>query len=81
MGQRSLADPDGLGQFSLVGRAADLEVEQDKPDRQRAARLGERLVERALDGARRLAQAQPDRDGKRFGHAREPIITHRHLRV
>jgi hypothetical protein len=37
MRQGGFADPHGSGQLTLVGRLADLQVEQDQPDRQRAA--------------------------------------------
>jgi hypothetical protein len=70
MRQRGLANSYRRGEFPLVGRLADLEVEQDQPDRQGAARFTESFVERALYGTGRLGQAEPDRQGKRFCHAR-----------
>jgi hypothetical protein len=48
--QRGLAHSYRLGEFPLVGGLADLQVEQDQPDRQGAARFAESLVERALYG-------------------------------
>jgi hypothetical protein len=71
MGQRGLADADRLGQLALGARPAHLQVEQDQPDRQAAARRRQRLVEGAADGPGGLAQAQPDRGGKRLWHARQ----------
>jgi hypothetical protein len=44
MRQGGFADPHGLGQLALVGWLADLQVEQDQPDRQRAARFVEDVV-------------------------------------
>jgi hypothetical protein len=79
--QRRLADPDRFGQFPLGSRLADLQVEQDQPDGEGAARFGEGLVEGALDGTGRLVQAQPDRDGKRFRHANQRTTIHRYLSV
>ena len=66
-------------EFALGGGLAGLQVEQDQPDRQGAARFAESVVERALHGAGRLAQAEPDRDGKRCWHASQDITKHRHL--
>ncbi len=68
-----------LGEFPLVGGLAELQVEQDQPDLQGAARSAESLVERALYGAGRLAQAEPDREGKRCQHVSQRIIKHRYL--
>jgi hypothetical protein len=79
--QRGLADPDGFRQLALVSWLPDLQVEQDEPDGEGAARFGEGLVKGALHGTGRLVQAQPDRDWKRFWHADQPITTHRSLSV
>ena len=45
VGEGGLPDPDRFGQLPLVGGTSNLEVEQHQPDRQRASRLGERLIE------------------------------------
>ena len=79
MGQRRLADADLLRQVALRTGAVNLQVEQDQPHRQGAARLLQGLVEGAAHGTGRLVQAQPDRNGKRLWHARQrnthPSIT------
>jgi hypothetical protein len=49
MGEGGLADTDRLGELTLVVGPVDGQVEQDEPDRQRAAGLLERVVERAAD--------------------------------
>jgi len=77
MGQRGAGYPDRLGELTLVAGPADLQVEQDEPDREGAPGLRQRRVERALDRAGRLGQAQADRHGERLGHECESSITHR----
>jgi hypothetical protein len=62
--QRGLAHSYRVGEFPLVGGLADLQVEQDQPDRPDAARFAENLVERALYGAGRLASAEPQSGGE-----------------
>ena len=59
-GSASPRDADRLGQLALRAWPADLQVEQDQPDREAAARLRQGLVEGAADGAGRLVQAQPE---------------------
>jgi hypothetical protein len=66
--ERRLPHAHRLRQFALVAGLADLEVEQDQPDRQRAARRHEGVVERPLHRAGRLVQPQADGDAKRFRH-------------
>jgi hypothetical protein len=61
VGERRFPDADGFREFPLVTRPADLEVEQDQPDRQRAVRRRERLLEGALDHPGRRGQTEPDR--------------------
>ncbi|HCU94986.1 MAG TPA: hypothetical protein DHU96_20685 [Actinobacteria bacterium] len=76
MRQCGLAHSYRLGEFPLVGGLADLQVEQDQPDRQGAARFADSRVERALYGAGRLGQAEPDREGRRCWHASQHITKH-----
>jgi hypothetical protein len=77
MGQRGAGYPDRLGELTLVAGPADLQVEQDEPDRQGAPGFRQRRIEGALDRAGRLGQAQADRHGKRLRHGSESSITHR----
>jgi hypothetical protein len=73
--QRGLVRPHRLGQIALVGRLADLQVEQDKPDRQRTARRGGRLVKRTLNGATvRAAWFSRKPIGTRKGSRRRTIL-------
>jgi hypothetical protein len=81
MRQRGLAHSDRFREFPLVSRRADLQVEQDQPDRQGAARFGQGLVEGALDGPGRLVQAEPDRDRKRFRRVTKRTTSQRYLSV
>jgi MFS family permease len=77
MGQRGLTDAHRRGEFALVPGRAGLQVEQDQPHGQRAARRREGLVEGPLHRPGRLVQAQASGYASRFRHARHGITFHR----
>ena len=76
--QRGLAHSYRLGEFPLVGGLASFRLSRISQTG-RVPPLCQSLVERALYGAGRLAQAEPDRDGKRCWHVSQHITKHRHL--
>lgn len=61
VGERRLADSDGLRELTLISGRADLEVEQHQPCRRRSARLAECIVEGAADQASRAGEVKADR--------------------
>ncbi len=75
MRQRRLPDAHRLGERTLIGQAARLQVQQHKPDRQRSARGGECLVKGAANGTGDLCQPEADRS-RRWSHATKTSMTH-----
>ena len=71
VGEGSLPYAHRPGQFALAGHLAGLQAEQDQPHRQRAARLGQCVVEGAADRPGGAGQFQAD-GGSRRSHA--PIL-------
>ena len=61
VGERRPADAERLGELALGGPVPAHQREQDEPGGKRAAGLGERVLERAVEGAARAGDVHSDR--------------------
>ena len=82
VGEGRLPDPHRLGELPLILRLAELDVEEDQPDRQGAAGGGQGLVEGPAGEPGGAAEVEADRgrDGSRRG-AHQHTTRHRYLTV